>query len=66
MKKKIVIVISGLAVLVVVAIASFKVEHKYHTGTGFQAYERSILGVVIEPISERDYLECNEWKKNNR
>ncbi len=48
-------------------IASFRVDHNQCKICGMEEYERSVLGIVIESLSERNY-DCGvarEWRKKH-
>lgn len=57
-----------LAAAVVLAVVGFRVRHRRCTVCGVQEYERSVFGVAVEPLCEREYDEWGsyaEWRRRN-
>ncbi len=52
----------GVAALVLLLFATFRMEWSVDLDTGLQTYERSIAGVAIRPWSEYAYQECDRWQ----
>lgn len=51
------LILVAVVLLAVTALGTFRTDHILRAD-GSQSYERSILGVIIEPWSEEGYLEC--------
>ena len=60
--KFVMIIVSSIVISFLIVILSFKTNHYFYPDSGDQEYERSILGLVIEPISERNYQECVQYE----
>ena len=58
------------AAVAVLAVLGFRVSNNQCSICGVQEYERSLFGVVIEPLCEREYDEWRtyeDWRgRNNR
>ena len=44
-------------IVVLLSLATFRTDHMIDNECGIQEYERSILGITIELLSERNYKE---------
>lgn len=69
MKKKILIPLVLLIILVLGGIFTFNVDWKRCKVCGIQEYERSVFGIVIEAISERNYDELGtsaKWEAKHK
>jgi len=53
---------TGIAVVILISLGTFRTEWSIDLDTGLQTYERSIAGVTIRSWSEFDYGECARWK----
>ncbi|MDH3692815.1 MAG: hypothetical protein OEU36_25595 [Gammaproteobacteria bacterium] len=56
------IVILAIVLTLVITVGSLRTDWVFYPETGMQEYERSFLGLVIEPMSERNYKECKNIK----
>ena len=60
--KFLVILILTVMLTLAIIFGSLRTDWIFYPGTGMQDYERLVLGLVIEPISERNYKECSKFK----
>ena len=56
------IVFVSLVLTILIVVGSFKTDWVFYPGSGVQDYERSVLGLVIAPISERNVQECDNYQ----
>ena len=56
-RKPSLLIFVAVVLLAVTALGTFRTDHILQAD-GSQSYERSILGLMIEPWSELDYFEC--------
>ncbi|MEM8560921.1 MAG: hypothetical protein AAGF57_01735 [Pseudomonadota bacterium] len=53
--------VAAVSALLFVATLTVEVEHRLELESGSQSYERSIFGMVIESMSERNIRDCLNW-----
>jgi len=61
MRSTIGVILFAVATIILLAVIGFRTDHYIDLQSGLQDYERSILGITIEALSERNYQECQSW-----
>ncbi|MEM6580030.1 MAG: hypothetical protein AAF699_02085 [Pseudomonadota bacterium] len=55
------LILAAISALLFLATLTVEVEHRLDLESGSQSYERSIFGMVVESMSERNIRECLNW-----
>ena len=60
--KVVAIIALSLLITALIVMGSFRTDWIFYPVTGIQEYKRSVLGLVIGPISERNIEECVRYE----
>ena len=59
--KILLIIVLSLFITLVICIGSLRTDRVFYPNTGIQDYDRSVLGLVIEPLSDKNLRECSKY-----